>query len=379
MNEGLAPGSEMTDSLVTHLDRCLGCMACVTACPSGVQYDRLIEAARPQVERNHERSRAERGLRRMVFALFPHPARLRIVLPFLAAARVLGLDRIAGGRIASGRVPRLAALARLAPPAPLRGGAPLPERTPAAGGRRGSVALLQGCVQRVFFSDVNRATAGVLSAEGWDVVAPRDPRCCGALHSHSGEEKEARALARRAIAALEDCDMIAVNAAGCGSAMKEYGVLLQDDPQWRDRAAAFASRVRDVSEILADAPATGPRHPLRMRIAYHDACHLAHAQGVREQPRAALRSIPGLEIVEPKEWELCCGSAGLYNVLQPEAAEDLGRRKAENLLATGAEAIVAGTPGCALQIATHLKAMGRPLPVYHPMELLWASIRGEAL
>jgi glycolate oxidase iron-sulfur subunit len=376
MNDGLVPGSEMTDAMVTHLDRCLGCMACVTACPSGVQYGRLIEAARPQVERNHTRARSERGLRRMVFALFPHPRRLRLVLPFLALARALRLDRVAGGRAARGRIPRLSALARLAPPTPVRGGASMPERTPAVGETRGRVALLQGCVQRVFFSDVNLATAGVLAAEGYEVLAPGHPRCCGALHSHAGEEQEARKLARRAIAALEDCDFIAVNAAGCGSAMKEYGLLLEDDPRWSDRARAFSDRVRDVSEILVAAPIAGPRRPVRMRVAYHDACHLAHAQGVREQPREALRSIPGLEIVEPKEWEICCGSAGLYNVLQPDAADALGRRKAENLLATGAEAIVAANPGCTLQIATHLRAMGRPMPVYHPMELLWASIRG---
>jgi glycolate oxidase iron-sulfur subunit len=261
----------------------------------------------------------------------------------------------------------------------VRGGAPLPERTPAVGERRGRVALLQGCVQRVFFSDVHRATIGVLAAEGYEVVAPRDPRCCGALHAHAGEEKEARVLARRAIAALEGCDLIAVNAAGCGSAMKEYGLLLEDDPRWRDRARAFSDRVKDVSEILAAAPVAAPRRPVRMRVAFHDACHLAHAQGVREQPREGLRSIPGLEIVEPKEWEICCGSAGLYNVLQPEAADALGRRKAENLLATDAQAIVAANPGCALQITTHLEALGRPLPVYHPMELLWASIRGQDL
>jgi glycolate dehydrogenase iron-sulfur subunit len=379
MNDGLVPGSEMTDAMVTHLDRCLGCMACVTACPSGVQYGRLIEAARPQVERNHTRSRSERGLRRMVFALFPHPKRLRAVLPLLTVARVLRVDRAVSGRTARGRIPRLSALARLAPRTPVRAGAPLPERTPAVGERRGRVALLQGCVQRVFFSDVHRATIGVLAAEGYEVVAPRDPRCCGALHAHAGEEKEARVLARRTIAALEGCDLVAVNAAGCGSAMKEYGLLLEEDPRWRDRARAFSDRVRDVSEILAAAPVAGPRRPVRMRVAFHDACHLAHAQGVREQPREGLRSIPGLEIVEPKEWEICCGSAGLYNVLQPEAADALGRRKAANLLATDAEAIVAANPGCALQITTHLEAMGRPLPVYHPMELLWASIRGEDL
>jgi glycolate oxidase iron-sulfur subunit len=378
MNDGLEPGSEMTGEMVTHLDRCLGCMACVTACPSGVQYERLIEAVRPQVERNHRRPRSERVLRQMVFTLFPHPDRLRRLLPLLSLSRVLRLDRLAGHPSLRRVFPRLTALARLAPPTGARRPAPPPFHTAAQGPRRGRVALLQGCVQRVFFQDVNRATVSVLAAEGYEVLAPADPRCCGALHLHAGEEEAARALARNAIAALEDCDLIAVNAAGCGSAMKDYGLLLEDDPQWRERSRAFAERVRDVSEVLAGVAPAAPRHPVQLRVAYHDACHLAHAQGVREEPRDALRTIPGLEIVEPREWEICCGSAGLYNVLQPDAAAALGRRKAENLLDTGAEAIVAANPGCALQIRTHLDAMDRPLPLYHPVELLWASIRGEA-
>jgi glycolate oxidase iron-sulfur subunit len=378
MNDGLQPGSRMSDELVSHMDRCLGCMACVTACPSGVQYERLIEAARPQVERNHRRPRSERALRQMVFALFPHPDRLRRLLPLLSLTRLLRMDWLAAHPAMRRWFPRLTALARLAPPTRASDAAPLPARTPAVGTARGRVALLQGCVQRVFFQDVNRATIEVLAAEGYEVVAPPDPRCCGALHMHAGEEEEARALARRTITALEDCDVVAVNAAGCGSAMKDYGLLLADDPRWRDRARAFSARVRDVSEVLAGAEPAAPRHPVRLRVAYHDACHLAHAQRVREEPRAALRTIPGLEIVEPREWEICCGSAGLYNVLQPDAAAELGRRKAENLLATGAEAIVAANPGCALQISSHLAAMGRPMPVYHPMELLWASIRGVA-
>jgi glycolate oxidase iron-sulfur subunit len=377
MNDGLEPGSRMTGEMVTHLDRCLGCMACVTACPSGVRYERLIEAARPQVERNHRRPRSERALRRMVFALFPHPDRLRRLLPLLSLSRMLHLDRLSAHPAVRRSFPRLAALARLAPPARAGSAAPLPGHTPASGPRRGRVALLQGCVQRVFFQDVNRATVSVLAAEGYEVVAPADPRCCGALHLHAGEEEEARTLARLAIAALEDCDVIAVNAAGCGSAMKDYGLLLEDDPAWRERARAFSDRVRDVSEVLAGPEPAAARHPVPLRVAYHDACHLAHAQRIREEPRTALRSIPGLEIVEPREWEICCGSAGLYNVLQPDAAAALGRRKAENLLETGAQAIVAANPGCALQITTHLNAMGRELPVYHPMELLWASIRGE--
>jgi glycolate oxidase iron-sulfur subunit len=376
MNDGLEPGSRMTGEMVTHLDRCLGCMACVTACPSGVQYERLIEAARPQVERNHRRPRSERALRQMVFALFPHPDRLRRLLPLLSLSRMVRLDRLAAHPAVRRWFPRLTALARLSPPTRARSTAPLPRHTPASGPRRGRVALLQGCVQRVFFQDVNRATVSVLAAEGYEVVAPADPRCCGALHLHAGEEEEAKTLARLAIVALEDSDVIAVNAAGCGSAMKDYGLLLQDDPFWRERARAFSDRVRDVSQVLAGSEPAAARHPVPLRVAYHDACHLAHAQRIREEPRTALRSIPGLEIVEPREWEICCGSAGLYNVLQPDAAAALGRRKAENLLETGAEAIVAANPGCVLQITTHLEAIGHPLPVYHPMELLWASIRG---
>ena len=196
---------------------------------------------------------------------------------------------------------------------------------------------------------------------------------------HAGEEPLARRLARRTIEALEGCDVIAVNAAGCGSAMKEYGRLLEDDPAWAARAEAFSERVRDVSEVLAEAEPRAPRHPLPLRAAYHDACHLAHAQGIRSQPRKLLREVPGLELLEPAEWEICCGSAGLYNVLQPEAADALGARKAENLLATGADAVIAGNPGCALQIASHTRRLGRALPVHHPVEILDASIRGTAL
>jgi glycolate oxidase iron-sulfur subunit len=234
-------------------------------------------------------------------------------------------------------------------------------------------------VQRVFFHDVNVATVRVLAAEGFEVYAPRLPRCCGALPMHTGYEPEAIGLARQTIAAFEDCDIVAVNAAGCGSAMKEFVHLLEDDPAWSDRARRFSGKVRDVSELLAEEPAVAKRHPVPLRLAYHDACHLAHAQGIRSQPRALLREVPGLELLEPPDWEICCGSAGLYNILQPEAADQLGRRKAQSILATGAEAIAAGNPGCSLQIATHLEALGTPLPIYHPMQVLDASITGRRL
>ena len=377
MNDGLKPGSQMTTSLVTHLDLCLGCMACVTACPSGVQYDRLIEAARPQVERHADRPARERALRRLLLGTFTRPRRLQAILALLAVAQGLGLTKIAKTGTVRRRFPRIAALARLAPGAPIgRRAHPLPRFVPARGSSRGRVGLLQGCVQRVFFGHVNDATVRVLSAEGFDVVIPSRPRCCGALMLHSGYEPDATALAKETIRALEECDVIAVNAAGCGSAMKEYGHLFEDDPRWGERAARFASRVRDVSEVLATVEARAPRRPIHARVAYHDACHLAHAQRIRAEPRALLASIPGLEIVEPAEWELCCGSAGVYNLLQPEAGAELGRRKAANLLATGADAIAAGNPGCALQIRTFTQEAGRALPVYHPIELLAWSIDG---
>jgi glycolate oxidase iron-sulfur subunit len=367
---------EISAPLVEHLDNCLGCMACVTACPSGVKYDKLLEDARAQVERNFERSPLERSHRRLVFELFTRPGRMRALAPAAAAAHRLGLPRLARRPRVRRLAPRLAAVTAMTPSAPVRRSwSRLPKRFEPRGERRGSVALLQGCVQRVFFSHVNEATARVLAAEGFEVHAPRLPRCCGALPMHAGADPQARELAKATIEALEGYDTVVVNAAGCGSAMKDYGHVLRDEPDWAERASAFAGRVRDATELLAEAGARAERHPIRMRVAYHDACHLAHAQKVRSQPRELLRGIPGLELLEPREWELCCGSAGVYNLFKPEPAAELGERKARNLLDTGAEAIVAANPGCALQLAAHTERLGRPLPVLHPMELLARSLR----
>jgi glycolate oxidase iron-sulfur subunit len=362
-----------SDEMRTHFDRCLGCMACVTACPSGVQYDKLILETRPQIERQAPRPLRERLFRRAIFALFTHPGRLRAMAPMLALQQRLGVRERIEPRL--GRVPELRALLRLAPPVKARAAvARLPEVTPAKGAARGKVAFMQGCIQRVFFGDVNAATVRVLAAEGWEVHAPRQPRCCGSLQLHAGVEEEAVELAKATIAAYEGFEAIAVNVAGCGSGMKDYAHLLSSDAEWADRAAAFSAKVRDVSELLAEHEPRAPRRPLAMRVAYHDACHLAHAQGVREQPRGLLRGIPELELVEPADWELCCGSAGIYNLVQPDAAAELGARKAANLLATGADAVAAANPGCALQIAAHLG--DRRLPIYHPMTLLDHAIRG---
>jgi glycolate oxidase iron-sulfur subunit len=376
MKAGHDEGSELSDQLVGHIDNCLGCMACVTSCPSGVQYDKLIEDTRGQIERNFERSAGDRAFRRLIFALFPHPGRLRALAPGLALSRRLGLAGLARRPRVRALAPRMASLASLAPQTPVRSTlSRLPERFPARGESRGRVGLLQGCVQRVFFGDVNHATASVLAAEGYDVHVPARPRCCGALQLHCGEDSSE--LAKATIETFEGFDHVIVNAAGCGSALKDYGHLLREDPEWSERAERFCAKVRDATELLAESGPRAERNEVAMKVAYHDACHLAHAQGIRAEPRELLAGIPGLELVEPEGWEICCGSAGVYNLLEPEPAAELGRRKARNLLDTGAEAVVSGNPGCSLQIASHTERLGRRLPVFHPMQLLHMSIEGS--
>jgi glycolate oxidase iron-sulfur subunit len=379
MSEGLQDGSELTPTMAGHFDNCLGCMACVTACPSGVRYDLLIEDTRQQVERLHPRTRGERLLRRGLFATFPHPGRLRATVPLLVAYRRSGLAaRLQRSKLID-RIPLARTLTELAPPVTLRDAIRrLPAVTKARGEQRGTVGFLQGCVQRAYFGDVNADTVAVLAAEGFEVHAPRSPRCCGALGLHAGQEEDSLPLAKATIEAFERFDHVVVNAAGCGSAIKDYGHLLRDDPEWRPRAEAVAGRARDVHELLASVPARAPRGRIDLKVAYHDACHLAHAQGVRAQPRDLLRSIPGIELVEPAEWEICCGSAGIYNLTRPEAAAELGARKADNLLATNADVIAAANPGCTLQLAAHLERKGRPVELVHPMQLLARSIRSGA-
>ena len=379
MKEGLE-GEPMTDEMVGHFDACLGCMACVTACPSGVQYDTLIEQTRAQVERHHERSLPDKALRALIFSLFPHPRRLKAMRGPLKLMQRTGLDRaVRRTGLLERLAPQLAAMEKLAPR--LGVPMPLPERIEATGTRRATVGLLVGCVQGAFFPGVNAATARVLQAEGCDVVVPRDQGCCGALSVHAGRESEGQDFARALVDAFTDAGVehIVVNAAGCGSTMKEYAELLGDDPAYAARARDFAERVRDVSEILAELGPVAPRHPLEVTIAYHDACHLAHAQGVRAQPRDLLRQIPGLELKEIAEAEICCGSAGIYNILNPEPAQELGDRKAANIVATGAELLVTANPGCLMQVTSAIERHasstgGQPMGMAHTIEVLDASI-----
>jgi len=376
----LLDGEQLDDTMARHFDQCLGCMACVTACPSGVQYDKLIESTRAVVEQRHRRTPGERAGRRLVFHLFPYPRRLRALRPTLRLYQRPWVQRLVRRTGLVGRLPpTMAAMERLLPPVGRR--EDVPERTPAQGPRRATVGLLLGCVQREFFPGVNAATARVLSAEGCDVLAPRIQGCCGALSLHAGRADEAAAFAKRTIATFEELgvDAVVVNAAGCGSSMKDYAHVLRDDPAWARRASAFSAKVRDVTELLAELGPVAKRHPLHMTAAYHDACHLAHAQRVRAQPRQLLSTVPGFEVRELDESDICCGSAGVYNLFQPDAARDLGDRKLRNVQASGARVVVTANPGCVMQILSAARRAGTPLELAHTVQVLDASIRGVAL
>jgi glycolate oxidase iron-sulfur subunit len=372
--------AQITPQWVQHFDSCLGCMACMTACPSGVDYGKLIEATRAQIERHHPRSAFEKLHRQLIFSLFAHPKRLRLLRwPMLAYQR-FGLQMLLRKSGALKLVPKkLRAMETLMPA--LGRAEALPEVTPAVGAKRLRVGLLLGCVQREFLPQINTASARVLAAEGCEVVAPREQPCCGALMVHAGEEADALALARRTIDVFEGAgvDVIVTNAAGCGSNVKEYGHLLRDDPAYGERARAFAAKCRDISEVLAELPPRAPRNPLRIRVAFHDACHLQHAQGVRSQPRQLLAAIPNLELAEIPESAVCCGSAGIYNLVQPDAATALGDRKAKLIAELDADVVATGNPGCLLQLQSSLARLGRGIPVAHTIQLLDASIRGTEL
>ncbi|HEY6796750.1 MAG TPA: heterodisulfide reductase-related iron-sulfur binding cluster [Kineosporiaceae bacterium] len=380
---GLDEGDVLDAGVAQHVDTCLGCMACLTSCPSGVRYDVLIEGTRERVEREVRRRPQDRAVRALVFALFPRPRRLRAAAALLRLTQRTGADRaVTRSAWLRGRFPRLVTMVALAPPLPPASRSRPPADARAQGVARARAALLTGCVQGVMFPRVNQATQRVLAAEGCDVVVPPGQGCCGALSLHAGRREEARRYARALIdrvePALRPGDAVVTNAAGCGSTLKEYGDLLADDPAYAQRAAAFATRVRDAAELLADLGPRAVRHPIEVTVAYHDACHLGHAQRVRAQPRSLLAQIPGLRVREIAEGDLCCGSAGVWNVLNPEPAAQLGARKAANVRATGAQLLVTGNPGCLMQIRQSLATTGdhSPMPVMHTIELLDVSLRG---
>lgn len=360
---------------------CLGCRACETACPAGVQFGRLLEGARAMVERAGAEGRPDAFPRELLLdRVLPHPSRLR------HGARLLRLYQRTLARSRRWRTwleerfPETAALTPLLPEVPAPRHARLPAALEPAGvatGRparkvRGTVALHPGCIQSVLLPEINFDTMLVLAYNGWRVVVPERFRCCGALHAHQGRPEQARELARANVAAFEACgaERLVSNAAGCGAHLEDARYLFAGDPEWEERAAAFSEAVVDVSELLVHEGVRRPTRPFSLRATYHDPCHLVHGQRVAEAPRLLLRAIPGLEVVPLPESTWCCGSAGIYNLTHPEAADELLLRKVDHIGATGAELVVTGNPGCILQIAGGLRAQGSPVRVIHPASLL---------
>ncbi|WGV28491.1 (Fe-S)-binding protein [Halotia branconii] len=376
----------LNTATVQHFDSCLGCLACVTTCPSGVQYDNLISATRHQIERNYSRSLPDKLFRQLIFSLFPNPDLLRFLLVPLLVYQKLGFSKFFQATGLLKKIsPRLAAMESILPKiTPQSFQSNLPDIISAKGEKRYRVGMILGCVQRLFFSPINEATVRVLTANGCEVVIPKSQGCCAALPEHQGQTEQAKALARQMIDSFinTDVDFVIINAAGCGHTLKEYGHILEDDPEYRQKAQDFAAKVKDAQEFLATVGLTAKLSPLTdepLNLVYQDACHLLHGQKISVQPRQLLRQIPGVKLTEPIDAALCCGSAGVYNMLQPEIAEELGQQKVENLLNTGADLIASANPGCTLQITKHLQLQGHKISVMHPMELLDYAIRGVKL
>lgn len=360
-------GKLALEEALPALDNCLGCQSCQTTCPSGVGYGDLITAFRLHAEPQRERPAEQRLQRTLTMTTLPYPRRFR------AAARLGLLTRPLAKLMPSS----LSTLLRLLPER-LPRTRPLPAVYPAQGTRRARVALLAGCAQQVLEPEINWATLRVLARNGVETVIPREQGCCGALAFHAGDEKRAKRLARRNLTAFpDDVDAVVTNAAGCGSGMREYGLLMAGEPE-EEAAKALAARTMDVSAFLHELGVVAPPATAEeVAVAYQDACHLAHAQRVREAPRALLSAIPGVTLDEPANWQLCCGSAGTYNMERPAIADDLGERKARSLLDTGAQVIATGNIGCMTQLRTHLSALGHAVPVLHTMQVLDRAYDGR--
>jgi glycolate oxidase iron-sulfur subunit len=370
----------ISDNFVKHMTLCLDCRACETACPSGVQFGRLMETARGQIDRNYTYSPAERRLRDFILSNFTDADRLTRLLRALRLYQKSGLQaliRASGLLTLFGRLGQMEGLMPSIPDLSLRHA--LPEVTPAIKPTRGRVGLLAGCVQSVLFPGVNLATTRVLSENGYEVVAPKGQRCCGSLLIHEGERERGKAFARKTIEVFEraEVETVVVNAAGCGSAMKEYGGLLHDDPQYATRAATFGKKVKDISEVLAAAPINGKLGSLPLRVTYQEPCHLVHGQRVRSEPRTLIRSVPDVQFIELRESDVCCGSAGIYNLIHPAEARQVLERKLDRIAESGADVVVSGNPGCLIQLDVGMKRRGMKVRVAHPVELLaWSYDAG---
>ncbi|MBI4588774.1 MAG: 4Fe-4S dicluster domain-containing protein [Candidatus Rokubacteria bacterium] len=362
----------LTPTFTRHLDLCLGCRACESACPSGVPFGQLLEATRGQIERQASRPLGQRVWSRLLLSVFPSPRRLALLLGAARFYQRSGLQRLVRATRLLRPIRRLAALDALLPNTLPNRERTLPEMVPARGRRRGTVGLLVGCVQRLLFPRVNAESVRLLARAGYELLIPRNQGCCGAMHLHAGRIDEARSLASRLMAHFgREVDFVVTNAAGCGSAMRDYPHWLRGDPE----VEAFSLKVRDIAELLAECEL--PLQRLDVTVTYHDACHLAHGQRVRSQPRQMLARIPGVTLVELADSELCCGSAGVYNLLQPEMADRLLTLKLECIAASGATVVATGNPGCILQIDRGCRARGLAVEVLHPVELLGRAVREE--
>jgi glycolate oxidase iron-sulfur subunit len=372
----------LSDPYQQHISLCLGCRACETACPSGVKFGQLLEEARGQIEQAGapQHPPLAKWLRVLAFkGILPRPMVLRTLGNLLLLYQYSGLRALINHPTVARWLPeRLSGLDQLLPVLPKRAyRARVRAFTPAQGERRGRVGFVAGCVMPIFFAQVNDATVQLMSANGFEVITPQAQRCCGALHAHAGEREDARRLARQNIEAFAEArvDWIVVNAAGCGAMLKEYHELLHHDALLRGAAKQFSERVLDVSQFFERFPFRGPLGELPLRVAYDDPCHLIHGQRVKEEPRRMLRSIPGLQLLEVKEADWCCGSAGIYNLLHPELSRQILERKMQHLAAVEPDVITTGNPGCLLQIGIGAKQHGLTAPVVHPIELLaWASL-----
>jgi glycolate oxidase iron-sulfur subunit len=386
INNGEIPLSPAT---VEHFDSCLGCLACVTTCPSGVEYGKLISDMRSQIERNHPRSWQERALRKFIFSIFPYPNRLKVLLAPLIPYQKLGLQKfLRTSGILNLLLPKqIAAMESVLPQISKEAfNSSYPQIIPAQGQTRYRVGMILGCVQRMFLPEVNTATIRVLTANGCEVIIPPDQGCCGALSHHQGQESQTEDLARAMIDTFApyNLDAVLINASGCGHSLKEYDRILRDDPKYDVPAQEFAHKVKDVQEFLDQVGLTTPLSPLTndpkpLNVVYQDACHMLHGQKISVQPRRLLKQIPNLKLTEPIDAALCCGSAGIYNILQPEVGAELGKQKVENLANTKASLIVSANVGCTIQIRKHLELQGKTTLVRHPMELLDYAIQGVKL
>ena len=381
MNSAVNGEIPIDGSLVKHLDMCLGCLACEPACPSGVQYGSLIEAGRSQIERRYERSAFDKYYRSLIFSLFPYPNRMKLMLPVFYIYQKLGLRTLIQSTGIISRISqKLGNMEAMLPNVKSPVFPPeMPEILHAKGKKRYRVALLLGCVQSVFFSKTNDATVRVLRENGCEIVVPQNQSCCGALSVHSGRLSEGRKFAKQTIKTFEglDIDAFIINSAGCGSTIKDYSELLKDDPEYSLRALALSEKTKDIMEFLSDTGIEGDLKEINIKVTYQDACHIGHAQRIKEQPREVLKQIPGLELVEMPEADLCCGSAGIYNLVQPEMSQNLLERKMRNVKRNKVDYLVAGNPGCLLQIQKGIKQEGLSIKTAHPIELLDWSYRGK--